>query len=77
MTTTRTRTANTGHTRRLVQSKDFSRDRDKTIDISELSTSKRDLKKDKTRLASARRTLMMQDDIKNKSSKFFNMAKEL
>lgn len=79
-TTTRTRTANTGHTRRFVASRElYSRDKT-TIDVSDLSISKRDmreLKKDKSRLASARRTLMLQDDIKQKSSKFFDLAKEL
>ena len=48
--------------------------------MSDLSTSKRDtkeLRKERTRLASARRTLMMQDDIKQKSGKFFDLAKEL
>lgn len=80
-TTTRTRTANTGQTRRFIASRElFSRDKTTTIDISDLSTSKRDmkdLKKEKSRLASARRTLMLQDDIKQKSSKFFDLAKEL
>ena len=58
----------------------YSRDKNTTIDVSEMNTSKRemkDLKREKTRLASARRTLMMQDEMKNKSSKFFDVAKDL
>jgi len=37
----------------------------------------REIKKEKSRLTSARRTLMIQDDIKQKSGKFFDLAKEL
>lgn len=76
--TTRTRTANTGQTRRFIVSRElYSRDKTTTIDIGDLSTSKRDMRdlKKKSRLASARRTLMLQDDIKQKSGKFFDLAK--
>jgi hypothetical protein len=57
-----------------------SKEKTTTLDISELVTSKRDrreLKKEKSRLVSARRTLMLQDDIKQKGGKFFDLAKEL
>lgn len=63
-----------------MASREYSRDKTATIDVSDLGASKRDMrevKKEKSRLASARRTLMLQDDIKQKSGKFFDIAKEL
>ena len=77
--TTRTQTAKTGVTRRFIISRDtLSKDKNATLDISDLSTSKRDIKdikREKTRLTSARRTLMLQDETKQKNSKFLELAK--
>jgi len=78
----RSQTANTGLSRRFVVSRElYTREKDKhaTLDVSDLSSKKdtRDIRRDKTRLTSARRTLKMQDDIKQKSGKFFDIAKEL
>lgn len=70
-----------GHNRKFIKSRElYSRDKHTTLDVSDLSGSNhnsKEIRKERGRLASTRRTLMMQEDIKHKSGKFFDLAKEL
>lgn len=74
-TTTRSQTA-TGFTRRIV-SRD-NKERSLMLDIHELERSKGEVKSgrvDRSRLVTARRTLLVQDEKKQKHSKIFDIAK--
>jgi chromosome segregation ATPase len=77
-TTTRSQTA-TGFTRRIVASRE-SREKSLMLDIHDLERSKAEVKSgrvDRNRLVSARRTLLVQDEKKQKQSKIFDIAREL
>lgn len=76
-TTIRSQTA-TGFTRRVVSRE--SRERSLMLDIHELEKSKAEIKSsrvDRSRLVSTRRTLLAQEDKKQKQSKIFDIAREL
>jgi hypothetical protein len=77
--TTRSQTAYTGFTRRVIASRDGgTREKSLNLEIQDLEKSKAELKSSRNsrnRLVSARRTLLMQDDKKQKQSKIFDIAR--
>jgi hypothetical protein len=76
-TTTRSQTA-TGFTRRIV-SRD-SKERSLVLDVHDLSKPKGEVKSgrvERSRLVTARRTLLVNDEKKQKQTKIFDIAREL
>lgn len=78
---TRSQTANTGITRRVVASRDALYSRQKSMLIEGLDWSKqvnmKQMQKEKSRVGSAHKTLMFKDAKRQKSAKFFDIAKQL
>ena len=76
---TRAQTSNTGITRRAIASRDalYSREKSMLLDRAEGSKEKdlKELLRERSRVGSAHKTLMYRDDRREKSAKFFDMAR--
>lgn len=77
---TRAQTSQTGITRRAIASRDALCSKEKSMFIERELSKEKDVKewlKDRSRVGSAHKTLMYRDDKRDKSAKFFDIAREL